>query len=398
MPAKSLRVLILENQSFQRVIAVRILCQLGCAQVYEAATANEAISLLEQQGPVDVVVCDVRMEGMDGLEFIHRAASARLFGGVIISSGLHAEVRHAITQLVNRLDMTFLGDVGKPLHLEAMRDALDRVPLVTTTGLPTPAAFHALTEADICRGLANNEFSAHYLPRCDLVSGEIRGVDVVACWNHPGHGVLAEPHFLSQAQRSGQLDDLLVLLLEQGLPLHRRLLMQGHKLRMSFPLVVTQLCNRDLTRRIKSLMQFHRCGGQGLCFELSASDDEQPTAMQLESLIRLRMLGCSLGLGDFGTHGGSFERLCQLPFSEIRLSSLFISQLEQLPRQRAVIRSSLTLTQNLGVAVTVTGVERAGQHLLLMDMGCTLGQGSYFSPVLSREELLHRLDSGSCAN
>jgi len=167
---------------------------------------------------------------------------------------------------------------------------------------------------------------------------------------------------------------------------------------MSFPLAVTQLDDRGLTRRIKSLMQFHRSGGQGIAFELSACDGQAPSAMQLESLIRLRMLGCSLGLADFGTTGASFERLCQLPFSEVRLSSQFVSELEQLPRQRAVIRSSLTLTQNLGIAVTVTGVERAGQHLLLMDMGCTLGQGSYFSPVLDRDELLRRLENVSCVN
>lgn len=396
MPAKSLRVLILENQSFQRVIAVRILRQLGCAQVHEAATADEAITLLERTGPVDVVVCDVRMDGMDGLEFIHRAAGGRLFGGVIISSGLRAEVRHAITQLVNRLDMAFLGDVGKPLHLGAMRDALGRVASRAAPALAAPDAIIEPDEADIRRGLSHKEFIAHYLPRCDVASGEIKGVDVLAGWNHPLHGLLTGPQFMAQVQRCGLLDDLLVLLLEQGLTLHRSLLLQGHDLRMSFPLAVTQLDDRGLTRRIKSLMQFHRSGGQGIAFELSVCDGQAPSAMQLENLIRLRMLGCSLGLANFGTADASFERLCQLPFSEVRLSSLFVSELEQLPRQRAVIRSSLTLTQNLGIAVTVTGVERAGQHLLLMDMGCTLGQGSYFSPVLDRDELLRRLENLSC--
>lgn len=398
MPAKSLRVLILENQSFQRAIAVKILCQLNCAEVFQAATASDAIRLLEDVGPVDVVVCDVRMEGMDGLEFIHRAAQARLFGGLIVSSGVNAEVRRAITQLVNRLGLSFLGDVGKPLELAGMREALGGLPPRSTAAMPPPAPGFELSEADIRRGLASKEFSAHYLPRCDLGSGEVKGVDVVAVWDHPVHGPLSSADFIDHLERFALLDDVLVMLLEHGLALQRGLQVAGRALRMSFPLHPVQLNDRGLTRRIKSLMQFYRSGGQGIAFELTVSDGQDPSAMQLESLIRLRMLGCGLGLGDFGSTGGSLQRLCQLPFNEVRLSSLFMFDLEQLPRPRAVVRSSLTLAQNLGLCVTVAGVERAEQHLLLMDMGCTLAQGSYFSPVLDREELLQRLDNSPCAN
>jgi len=395
VPAKSLRVLILENQSFQRAIAVKILGQLGCREVFEASGGSEAINLLERIGPVDVVVCDVRMEGMDGLEFIHRAAQARLIAGVIVSSGLHSEVRRAITQLVARLGVAFLGDVGKPLHLESMRGALERIRQQATLALPAPLPEVPVNEADIRRGLSYKEFVAHYLPRCDLTNGEIKGVDVVAQWNHPELGLLAPPLFMADVERCGLLDDMLVVLLEQGLELQRTLMSQGRVLRMSFSLHLAQLGSRGLTRRIKSLMQFHRSVGQGIGFELAFSGAAEPSVMHLESLIRLRMLGCGLSLGEFGSHGGSFQRLCQLPFNEVKLSSQFMRELDSQPRHRAVIHSSLGLAGRLGVAITVAGVESAEQHLILMDMGCLLGQGHYFAPLLAREELLRRLGNAS---
>lgn len=391
MPAKSLRVLILENQSFQRAIALKILGHLGCRDVLEASGGSEALTLLAHAGPVDVVVCDLRMEGMDGLEFIHRAAQMRLIGGVILSSGLNSEMRRSLTRLLDRLGVAFLGDVGKPLHLETMRDALERIQPRTPLLAFGPRQVPDIDEAQVRRGLLHGEFEACYLPRCDLGNGEIKGVDVVAQWNHPQKGVLAPSLFMPVAQRAGLLDDVLAALLEQGLALQRKLLAQGQLLRMSFNLQVSQLGARGLSRRIRSLMQCHRSAGQGIVFELDFNGALHCSAQQLENLIRLRMLGCGLCLGEFGGDGGSFQRLCQLPFSEIKISRQFMDELESQPRQRAVIRACLGLAGTLGLSVTVTGVESPGQHLILMDLGCMTGQGGHFAPLLKREELLGRL-------
>ncbi len=390
-----MRVLILENQSFQRAIAVKILGQLGCREVFEASGGSEALALLERTGPVDVVVCDVRMEGMDGLEFIHRAAQAGLIGGVIVSSGLQSEVRRAMTQLVGGLGVKFLGDVGKPLHLDSMRQALDRARQPAVLWLPAPVAAARINEADVRRGLSYKEFVAHYLPRCDLGNGEIRGVDVIAQWQHPLLGALGHNQFMPVVEHCGLLDDMLVVLLEQGLELQRTLMSRGQMVRMSFALHQAQLGSRGLTRRIKSLMRFHRSVGQGIGFELIFDGPAEPSVMQLESLIRLRLLGCGLGLGEFGSQAGSLQRLCQLPFNEVKTSAQFMHELENQPRHRAVLRGCLGMVGGLGLGVTVAGVESAEQHLLLMDMGCTLGQGRYFATLLNKEELTRRLGCAS---
>ena len=81
-----LRVIVLEDHALQRPIAVNILRQLGCKEVFEAADGIEAFAVLRKVGPVDIALCDLQMEGMDGLEFLQKVGQSDLVGSIIISS------------------------------------------------------------------------------------------------------------------------------------------------------------------------------------------------------------------------------------------------------------------------------------------------------------------------
>ncbi|MCF5137062.1 response regulator, partial [Pseudomonas lactis] len=70
MQVLPLRVLVLEDHLFQQAIAVNLLKQLGCQEVFSASNGLEALDVLQRSGPVDIALCDLSMEGMDGLEFL----------------------------------------------------------------------------------------------------------------------------------------------------------------------------------------------------------------------------------------------------------------------------------------------------------------------------------------
>ena len=100
MPGSSLRILILEDDSFQRAVAVRMFRSLGCHEVFEAADGSQALALLQQVGAVDIAVCDLQMEGMDGLAFLRRAGQSGQIGAVLLSSALSADLRRAAQQVI----------------------------------------------------------------------------------------------------------------------------------------------------------------------------------------------------------------------------------------------------------------------------------------------------------
>ncbi|MCZ7024383.1 EAL domain-containing protein, partial [Salmonella enterica] len=82
-----------------------------------------------------------------------------------------------------------------------------------------------------------------------------------------------------------------------------------------------------------------------------------------------------LSIDDFGIGYSSLERLCQLPFTKIKLDARFARDLETSSRNRAVISSTLALAQALDMAVVVEGVEHESQRQGLLKLGCELGQG-----------------------
>ncbi|PTT90421.1 hypothetical protein DBR29_13550, partial [Pseudomonas sp. HMWF005] len=151
---RPLRVLVLEDHAFQRSVAVNMLRALGCREVLEASDGAEALALLESVGTVDVALCDLQMDGMDGLEFLQRVGASGQVKSVIISSSLSADLRRAVHQMVALLGMDLLGDVGKPLHAQVLADLLDKAVNRPVTPLPAATAVTLASEAAVRQALA----------------------------------------------------------------------------------------------------------------------------------------------------------------------------------------------------------------------------------------------------
>ncbi|MGE8101500.1 EAL domain-containing response regulator [Pseudomonas fluorescens] len=392
MPMLPLRVLVLGANAFHRSIAVNMLWQSGCQEVFVAGNSAQALAILEQVGPVDITLCDLRMDGVDSLELLQGVGGSRLAGSIIISSSLSLDVRRAVGQWVSLLGMVLLGNISKPLQFGAlqlllakhMNEAID-VPVV-----PPVAAL--ATEEEVRRALADQQLQTYFQPKFNLLTGEVCSVEALARWHHPFKGVLPPSVFMPIVERCGLMDDLLFFQLEQGLRLQRQALQQGFALNIAFNLHAVQLVNAELTCRIKTMLGAHELPGSGLAFELTETGLLEAPASSLESLVRLRMMGCSLSIDDFGAGFSSLQRLCQLPFNEIKLDAEFVRGLKQEPRCRAVISSTLALGEALGMRVVVEGIETEEQRQVLLELGCTQGQGYLCARPMTAAGLLNWLD------
>lgn len=396
MSSLALRVLVLEDHAFQRAVAVKMLEQLGCAAVYDAIDGAQALALLDKVGPVDIALCDLQMEGMDGVEFIQRVGASGQVGSIIISSSLPADLRRAVRQIVSLLGLEFLGDIEKPLHVEALeallKKQLDARPIAAC---PPPVEPEGVTESHVLQGLAEQQLQAYYQPKVDLLSGAVCGVEVLARWVHPTRGILSPAVFMPTLERCGLLDDWLYVKMNQALALHTQARRQGSVLNIAFNLHARQLANRELTGIIKQLLQRHGVAGSNVTFEVTESGLLEATNNSLETLVRLRMMGCRLSIDDFGAGFSSMQRLCQLPFNEIKLDAEFVRNLKLEPRCQAVISSTLAMGQTLGMSVVIEGIETAEQQRELVALGCTQGQGYWLARPMSGADLLRWLSSST---
>lgn len=395
MTVLPLRVLVLEDHLFQRSMAVSLLKQLGCREVLEASNGSEALAVLQRVGYMDVVVCDLQMEGMDGLAFIQRISAAGQVGAFIISSGLPGDVRLAVRQMGELLGVNMLGDVGKPLLKQTLQPLLE---LALREG-PVPGepatGQDIATERQMRSAITDQQLEAYYQPKFDLQTGALQGVEVLARWNHPFKGVLSPGLFLPAIERAGLMDALLLALMQQALTLQRQVKGMGVSLDLAFNLQAGQLADAGLTVLIKDILSAYQALGFGITFELTESGLLEVPAVSLENLVRLRMMGCRLSIDDFGAGFSSLQRLCQLPFNEIKLDGEFVRGLLHEPRCRAVIGSTLALGKTLGMSVVVEGIETHEQYRALLDLGCSQGQGYWYARPMKGADLLHWLQRGA---
>jgi CheY-like chemotaxis protein len=122
-PPAPRRVLLLDDDRFMLELLRDMLAELGEFEVFAEAEARRALATLAASAP-ELLICDLALPDMDGVEFL-QAAAARGFGGqVILLSGMDAGVREAASELARVLGLRVAGAFRKPIALEQLRAVL----------------------------------------------------------------------------------------------------------------------------------------------------------------------------------------------------------------------------------------------------------------------------------
>ena len=121
--AARLRVLLLDDDSFMLELLHQMLDDLGSFEVFPETSAKRALATLASAAP-DLLVCDLSLPDMDGIEFMHAAAGAGFAGWVMLLSGVDPGVRKAAEGLARALGLRVLGAYNKPISREQLGAAL----------------------------------------------------------------------------------------------------------------------------------------------------------------------------------------------------------------------------------------------------------------------------------
>ncbi|WP_095169711.1 EAL domain-containing protein [Pseudomonas sp. Irchel 3H3] len=385
---QDLTVLVLEDEPFQRLVTVTALEKVLPGPILQAANGHEAVVVLSACKAVDIVLCDLKMTGMDGLAFLRHASSSGKIGAVVLCSELDPVLRQATVAMIHCLGLTFLGDLGKPFKLEGFSHLVNRYRELCSAGpqLLSPAELPTLS--DVQRGLDNGEFEAYYQPKVTLEGQLLVGAEVLARWTHPQWGVLSPAHFLPIMEEYNLINRLFWQLFEQGLALQQRLGAQERVINLAFNLHPAQLACAALTERITMLLKRSQVPASSVMFEITESGLISAPASSLENLVRLRMLGCGLAMDDFGAGYSSLDRLSELPFTQIKLDRAFVRKMQNQPKSAAIISCSVALAQALGISLVIEGVETDEQQARLIELGGTLAQGFLFARPLPESHFI----------
>jgi CheY-like chemotaxis protein len=131
MTASGLTVLVVEDHEFQRMTMLQILANLGVATLLEAVDGESALEITRARTP-DVVICDLDLPRMDGVEFFVQLAASSLDPALIIASGLAPAVVSAAEARADALGLRVLGVVRKPLTARRLLALLEPDALAVT--------------------------------------------------------------------------------------------------------------------------------------------------------------------------------------------------------------------------------------------------------------------------
>jgi EAL domain-containing protein (putative c-di-GMP-specific phosphodiesterase class I) len=152
-----------------------------------------------------------------------------------------------------------------------------------------------------------------------------------------------------------------------------------------------QLARVKPTERLISLLERTGCDPAFIGIEITETAVLADVALAAQELAVARRLGIKVALDDFGTGHSSLTLLHSLPFDRVKIDRSFVRELSGGGAAAAIVRSVITLGQELGLDVVAEGVETTDQVKLLRELGCRYAQGYLFARVLPIEELTRRL-------
>ncbi|NMA68907.1 MAG: EAL domain-containing protein [Desulfitobacterium sp.] len=249
---------------------------------------------------------------------------------------------------------------------------------------------------NLFRALERNELLLHYQPQVDIATGEIIGVEALLRWKHSELGMISPGLFIPLAEQTGLIHPIGQWVLETACRQSMEWQSKGlTPIRMSVNLSLEQFKNPYLIRTITRTLNKTGLNPNYLELEITESIAAEEADSVLETLHKLKDLGISIAIDDFGTEYSSLSRLKALPMDRIKIAMEFIHGItEEKSRDRVIAEIIIKLAKSLGLKVIAEGVETEAQVEFLAEQGCDEIQGYYYYKPMAKEELEKVLISG----
>ncbi len=377
MPLNKMHFMVVEDHAFQRKVLTQLLEMMGAGQVFSAPDGQAALDLLAKpEVHVDVVICDLHMPGMDGMEFIrHLALDERLQISLILLSALDKKLLASIATMARAYGVRLLGCATKPLTAAKLLELLERHEPGGAQAQLQQQAGAQFTLDEMSRGLEREEFEAFVQPKVEISSARVWGVEVLARWRHPWAGLVGPSDFVPQMEEGGLIDALTWTMLEQSSRWLQRWQRGGLDFCVSVNLSLRSLAEERVAERIHDIVRSRGVDPSCVVLEITESAAATDTARALENLARLRMLGFGLSIDDYGTGYSSMQQLSRIAFTELKIDRAFVTDSRADEATRVILSSSVDMARRLGIHAVAEGVESKADWALLQQLGCDLAQG-----------------------
>ncbi len=383
------RVLVLDDDKFMLEFISHLLRELGASEVLVAQDGKAGLFVLSTQiETLDLIICDIEMPGMDGIEFLRNIANLKYDGKIALFSGIDADLLKAAERLAIARGLNVIGTLAKPITMERLSSLLAQLSLSFPRQDTHSEIKPVVDVEEIRQAMLADQFDVFYQPKVAISDRHVAGVECLARWRHDKYGYISPDNFISLIEQHGLINEFTLGILRKSVRQLDIWLQQGLDLRISVNVSVENLDRCNLPEIFEEAVHEANVPVDRIILEITESRLSEDFALSLDILTRLRLKGFGLAIDDFGTGYATMEMLKHMPFTELKIDQIFTNGAANDPSTRAILESSIQLGKIFGLNIVAEGIETQSDWDLVAELGCNEVQGYFIAKPMPFDELI----------
>lgn len=372
-----MKIFLVDDEPFALKLMERQLQTLGFTDVTLHTSAVSALGALEQDAAsAELILLDLQMPDVDGVECVRHLARLRYSGGLILVSGEDERVLATVSALASAHSLDVIGAINKPVPPETLKRLLTRPRAPMPPPKPTLKLYDV---AQIAEAIDRGDLVNHYQPMVELTTGRVMAVETLVRWQHAFDGMVFPEQFVAQSEETRCIDALARAVLTEALQQARRWHDAGHEIAVAVNVSMANLVTLDFPDFVGAAVKAAGVPPEKLVLEVTESRLMTNVLTALDVLTRLRLKRVSLSIDDFGTGHASLAQLRSIPFDELKIDRSFVHGAHRDAASRAIVEASLSMARQLGLKTVAEGIEDRADFDLMRTMGCDLAQGFFIA-------------------
>ncbi len=376
---------------------------------------NDArLFLTSELTSVDIVLLDLMMPNMDGVEVIRSLAQINCSATLVLMSGYDEGVLHSSDRLAREYGLNVAGHLSKPIAISKLRILMSALmhlsenatlenievdnlqpdnsqsdnenqDIVTTN----KNELFVPTSYDLQEALSQKQLQLFYQPQIKLESNKLIGVEALVRWFHPIHGLIYPDQFIALAEQNGLIGELTAMVINLAVKQSKKWNEIGLQFNLSLNISPENITSLKLPEQLTELIMENNIDPAMITLEITESALMGELTTATDILTRLRLKGFQLSIDDFGTGYSSLSQLHRIPFTELKIDKSFITTMMDEPESMAIVETCIMLGHKLNMEVVAEGVETEKVYQILKTMGCDIVQGYFIARPMTAEKLIN---------
>ncbi|MGI9234453.1 MAG: putative bifunctional diguanylate cyclase/phosphodiesterase [Woeseiaceae bacterium] len=235
--------------------------------------------------------------------------------------------------------------------------------------------------------IEKQQLELHYLPRIDLTTGHVEGLEALLRWMHPLRGSVPLGEVLPLAEATGLIFPMGEWVLQTACAQAAAWREQDdNSPAVSVNLSQQEFARSDLANLVASALE--STGLPPSQLELEITESMLIRNRQSQGILKtLSNIGVGIVLDDFGQGHSSIANLTSLPIKAIKIDRAFINGVKEPGEKQAICSAMIAMSRELGISVIAEGVESQQQVEFLRERGCNAVQGFLYTEPLAVEDV-----------